>query len=176
MRSLCQALQPTTLYQVNGVALSLSNRLVAGFGCLTAFLLCALAFAAPAGAQDASTGAEANETVQIVKSSLMGIAIALLVLTIFYWIHTDPKRRARAHAKKADRKRAYGKSGDAFAAESAAGREDKLEDKRASEDHEGGDGEDEFLIDVVMLDDPHDDHDDSALDALIVPDVEREVS
>lgn len=61
----------------------------------------------PAAAQAVSTGAEANETVQVVKSVLMGIAIGLLILTIFYWIHTDPKRRARAHSKKEARLAAY---------------------------------------------------------------------
>ncbi len=77
---------------------------------MVALCLFALLFAAPAAAQAVSNGAEANETVQVVKSSLMGIAIVLLVLTIFYWIHTDPKRRSRAQSKKAARKQAFAKS------------------------------------------------------------------
>lgn len=51
-----------------------------------------------------STGADANETVQIMKSGLIGIAIGLLVLTIFFWIHTDPSRRARAVQRKEQRR------------------------------------------------------------------------
>ncbi len=73
-------------------------------------LVSALVLAAPVAAQAVPNGAEANDTVQIVKSSLMGIAIGLLILTIFYWIHTDPKRRARAHSKKQARKAAYAES------------------------------------------------------------------
>lgn len=51
-----------------------------------------------------STAAEANETVRMVKVSLMAIAVGLMILTILFWIHTDPKRRANAFARKRDRK------------------------------------------------------------------------
>ena len=87
--------------------MSVGRRLQAVGGCLGALSVLALLYASPAAAQAVSTGAEANETVQLVKSALIGIAIALLVLTIFYWIHTDPRRRARAHAKRSARDEAF---------------------------------------------------------------------
>lgn len=50
---------------------------------------------------------EANETVRLVKAALMAIASILVILTILFWIHTDPKRRAKAFARKRDREAAF---------------------------------------------------------------------
>ncbi len=62
-----------------------------------------------AGAQDVidAGGATPDDTVQMMKLALIGTSIVLLLLTILFWIHTDPKRRAKIFARKVDRNAAF---------------------------------------------------------------------
>lgn len=126
-------------------------------------LVSALVLAAPAAAQAVPNGAEANDTVQIVKSSLMGIAIGLLILTIFYWIHTDPRRRARAHAKKQARKAAYAESRQQEAVASSFAEESTTPDSINSNSTDGAPEADNAVVELVD-------------DEFELPEVEREVS
>ena len=156
--------------------MSLLRRLRAGIGCLAIISICALLFASPVGAQAVTNGAEANDTVQIVKSSLMGIAIGLLVLTIFYWIHTDPKRRARAHVRKSERIEARAARKSDAAADlgdepGSSGAFEQQPDEDTVEEQEEPD-EELVIVDDFAASEP----DELAVDAIGVPDVEREVS
>lgn len=68
-----------------------------------------LAQTAVAGAQDVveGGGATPDDTVQMMKLALIGTSIVLLILTILFWIHTDPKRRAIVHDKKLARQAVF---------------------------------------------------------------------
>jgi hypothetical protein len=41
---------------------------------------------------------QTGRTISLLVAGLVGIAVALLALTVWYWRHTDPKRRARSRS------------------------------------------------------------------------------
>ncbi len=46
---------------------------------------------------------ETRQTVSLLVACLVGIAVALAALTLWYWFHTDPKRRGQAGSASAGR-------------------------------------------------------------------------